>query len=164
MTGTRPATGVSYRHTQFGWAIAAGTVVGLALATGLTVSLSAETIAVARWMVVALFGILAAAFVMLGTLTVEADADGVRLRFGIGLVRRSVAIADIVRCDVVRTPVWWGWGLHWTPSGWLYNVSGRDAVRIEVRRERSVIVGSDDAPALKRAIDELLSAAPSGAR
>ena len=156
-------TTVLYRHTQFGWAIAAGTVVGLALATLLTVSLSAGTIAAARWMVVALFGILAAAFVLLGTLTVEVDADGVRLRFGIGLIRRSVAIADIVRCDVVRTPVWWGWGLHWTPSGWLYNVSGRDAVRIEVRRERSVIVGSDDALALKRAIDGLLNAAPPGA-
>jgi len=64
----------------------------------------------------------------------------------------------------VRTPLWWGWGLHWTPSGWLYNVSGRDAVRIDVRRERAVIVGSDDAPALKRALDERREAAPPGAR
>ena len=164
MTWRQPETMANYRHTQFGWVIAAGTVVGLAAATLLTVSLSAGTINAARWMVVALFGILAAAFFLFVTLTVEVDADEVRLRFGIGLIRRSVAIADIVRCDVVRTPVWWGWGLHWTPSGWLYNVSGRDAVRIEVRRERSVIVGSDDAPALKRAIDGLLNAAPSGAR
>jgi len=153
-----------YRHTQFGWVIAGGTVVGLAMATLLAVSLSAGTIAATRWMIVALFGVLAAAFVLLGTLTVEVDADGVRLRFGIGLVRRSVPAADIVRCEIVRTPVWWGWGLHWTPSGWLYNVSGREAVRIDVRRERSVIVGSDDAPALKQAIDGLLNTAPHGAR
>jgi hypothetical protein len=156
-------TGNAYRHRQFGWAIAVGTVVGLVLAALLTVSLSAGTIAAARWAVVALFGILAAGFVLLGTLTVEVDADGVRLRFGVGLIRRSVPLADIVRCDVVRTPLWWGWGLHWTPSGWLYNVSGRDAVRIDVRRERAVIVGSDDAPALKKAIDGWLDAAPAGA-
>jgi hypothetical protein len=153
-----------YRHTQFGWVIAGGTVVGLAMATVLAVSLSAATIAATRWMIVALFGVLAAAFVLLGTLTVEVDGDGVRLRFGIGLVRRSVPAADIVRCEIVRTPVWWGWGLHWTPSGWLYNVSGREAVRIDVRRERAVIVGSDDAPALKQAIDRLLNGAPQGAR
>jgi hypothetical protein len=153
-----------YRHTQFGWAIAAGTVVGLGLAMLLTASLSAGTIAAAPWLVVALFGILVAAFVLLGTLTVEVDADGIRLRFGIGLIRRSVPAADILRCDIVRTPVWWGWGLHWTPSGWLYNVSGRDAVRIEVRRDRAVIVGSDDAPALKQAIDGLSNTAPPGAR
>ena len=163
MTWRQPETMANYRHTQFGWAIAAGTVVGLAAATLLTVSLSAGTINAARWMVVALFGILAAAFFLFVTLTVEVDADGVRLRFGIGLIRRSVAIADIVRCDVVRTPLWWGWGLHWTPSGWLYNVSGRDAVRIDVRRERAVIVGSDDAAALKQAIDGWLDAAPAGA-
>jgi len=156
-------TGTAYRHRQFGWAIAVGTVVGLVLAALLTVSLSAGTIAAARWAVVALFGILAAGFVLLGTLTVEVDADGVRLRFGVGLIRRSVPLADIVRCDVVRTPLWWGWGLHWTPSGWLYNVSGRDAVRIDVRRERAVIVGSDDAPALKKAIDGWLDAAAAGA-
>jgi hypothetical protein len=153
-----------YRHTQFGWVIAAGTVAGLAAATLLTVSLSAPTISAARWMIVALFGILAAAFVLFATLTVEVDAQGVRIRFGVGLIRRSVPAADIVRCDIVRTPIWWGWGLHWTPSGWLYNVSGRDAVRIEVRRERAVMVGSDDAPALKQAIDGLLRAAPPGAR
>jgi len=164
MTWRQPDTMVPYRHTQFGWAIAAGTVVGLALATLLTVSLSAGTINAARWMVVALFGILVAAFFLLATLTVEVDASEARLRFGIGLIRKSVAIADIVRCDVVRTPVWWGWGLHWTPSGWLYNVSGRDAVRIEVRGERAVIVGSDDAPALKRALDERRHAARPDAR
>jgi hypothetical protein len=152
-----------YRHTQFGWAIVTGTVVGLAMATVLTVSLSAGTIAAAGWMVVALYATLVAALLLFITLTVEVDADHVRLRFGIGLIRKSVAIADIVRCDIVRTRVWWGWGLHWTQSGWLYNVSGRDAVRIEMRRERAVIIGSDDAPALKQAIDERRNAAPPGA-
>jgi hypothetical protein len=114
-------------------------------------------------MVVALYATLVAALLLFITLTVEVDADHVRLRFGIGLIRKSVAIADIVRCDIVRTRVWWGWGLHWTQSGWLYNVSGRDAVRIEMRRERAVIIGSDDAPALKQAIDERRKAAPPGA-
>ena len=53
----------------------------------------------------------------------------------------------------MRTPSWWGWGLHWTPSGWLYNVSGRAAVRLEMKSERPVMVGSDEAELLKDAID-----------
>jgi hypothetical protein len=152
-----------YRHTQFGWVIAAGTVVGLALATLLTASLSARTIAAAWWMILVLFGILAAAFLLLGTLSVEVDRDGVRIRFGVGLIRRSVPAADILRCEIVRTPVWWGWGLHWTPSGWLYNVSGREAVRLELLSERPLMIGSDEAQSLKQAIDAMLNGAPQGA-
>jgi len=97
----------------------------------------------------------------LATLTVEVDAREVRARFGIGLFRKSVPLADIRRCDVIRTRIWWGWGLHWTPSGWLYNVSGREAVRIELASERPLIIGSDEAPALKQAIDARRPAAGS---
>jgi hypothetical protein len=149
-----------YRHTQFGWAIAIGTVAGLGLAALLTASLSAATMAAAWWPVVALYVIIVSAFVLLATLTVEVDAERVRLRFGVGLIGRSVAMADITACEIVRTPVRWGWGLHWTPSGWLYNVAGRDAVRIELSGERAVIIGSDDAPALLRAIDSRRRATP----
>jgi len=143
----------AYRHTQFGTVIAVGTALGLAAAVTMTVSLSPATLAAARWPIVALYAVIAAAFFLFATLTVEVDAREVRVRFGIGLFRKSVPLADIRRCDVIRTRIWWGWGLHWTPSGWLYNVSGREAVRIELASERPLIIGSDEAPALKQAID-----------
>jgi hypothetical protein len=37
-------------------------------------------------------------------------------------------------------------------------VSGRDAVRVELRGERPVVIGSDDADALKAAIDARIAA------
>jgi len=151
----------AYRHTQFGTVIAVGTALGLAAAVTVTVALSPATLAAARWPIVALYAVIAAAFFLFGTLTVEVDAREVRARFGIGLFRKSVPLADIRRCDVIRTRIWWGWGLHWTPSGWLYNVSGREAVRIELASERPLIIGSDEAPALKRAIDARRPAAGS---
>src|SRR5262245_11421865 len=153
-----------YRHTQFGWPIAIVTVVGLALALGLTVSLSAATTASSRWLIVALFATIIAGFVLFYALTVEVDDAQLRVRFGVGLIGRRVALTDIARADLVRTKVWWGWGLHLTPSGWLYNVSGRDAVRVEIRGERALIVGSDDAPALKQALDERRAGTPAGPR
>lgn len=154
----------AYRHRQFGWVIATGTAVGLALAVLMTASLSTGTLKAAGWMVAALYAVLAAAFALFATLTVEVDARAVRVRFGIGIIGRTIEIADIVRCDLIRTRIWWGWGLHWTPSGWLYNVSGREAVRLELRRERSVMIGSDDAQALKGAIDARVAERAAGER
>jgi len=144
---------MTYRHTQVGWAVIAGSALGMGLALVVTLSLSASTLAAVPWMVAALFGLLAFGLATYVTLTVEVDAERVQARFGIGLIRKSIPVADIVRCEVVRTPSWWGWGMHWTPSGWLYNVSGRAAVRIEMRSQRPVMIGSDEAEALKAAID-----------
>lgn len=142
-----------YRHSQFGSVIAAGTVLGALMALGVTLSLSRQTLQQAWWLVVAMFAVLGVAWALFATLLVEVDAREVRVRFGVGLIRKTVPIADIVRADIVRTRIWWGWGLHWTPAGWLYNVAGRDAVRLELRRERAIMIGSDEADRLKAAID-----------
>jgi hypothetical protein len=142
-----------YRHSQFGSVIAAGTVLGALMALGVTLSLSKQTLQQAWWLVVAMFAVLGVAWALFATLCVEVDAREVRVRFGVGLIRKTVPIADIVRADIVRTRIWWGWGLHWTPAGWLYNVAGRDAVRLELRRERAIMIGSDETDRLKAAID-----------
>ena len=144
---------VTYHHVQLGWAVIVGSVVGFGLALMVTLSLSAATLAAVPWLVVALFGLLTLGLLTYATLTVEVDAERVLARFGVGLIRKSIPVADIARCEIVRTPSWWGWGMHWTPSGWLYNVSGRAAVRLEMASQRPVMIGSDDAERLKAAID-----------
>jgi hypothetical protein len=153
VTGAAPSPPGAYRHTQFGRPVAVGSLAGIVVATLLTLALSPATIAAGKWLIVALYAVLIGAVALFGWLTVEVDAAELRLRFGIGLIRRSVPLEDIRRCELVRTRVWWSYGLHLTTSGWLYNVAGRDAVRIEMRIGRAVIIGSDDAPGLKAAID-----------
>ena len=140
-----------------GWAVIVGSVVGLGLALLVTLSLSAATLAAVPWLVVALFGLLALGLLAYATLTVEVDAENVRVRFGIGLIRKSIPLSDIARCEIVRTPSSWGWGMHWTPSGWLYNVAGRVAVRLEMRSQRPLMIGTDEAERLKAAIDARLA-------
>ena len=144
---------MTYHHVQMGWAVIGGSVVGFGLALAVTWSLSASTLAAVPWLVFALFGLLALGLLTYATLTVDVDAEHVRVYFGIGLIRKTIPVADIARCEVVRTPTWWGWGMHWTPSGWLYNVSGRAAVRLEMTSQRPVMIGSDEAEQLKAAID-----------
>ena len=136
----------------------AGTAVLLGLAVGLTLSLSPATRAAAPWLIYGLFAIIALTVALFAALTVEVDATEIRVRFGVGLVGKTIAVADVVRCERLRTRIWWGWGLHWTPSGWLYNVGGRDAVRVILVHERPVIIGSDEAERLKAAIDARIAA------
>lgn len=149
----------SYRHTQVGWRILVGSGVGLVLAVLLVARLSPDTREAVPWMPYVLFGVILGALATFATLTTEVDAREVRFRFGVGIVRRNLELADILKCEQVRTRVWWGMGVHWTPGGWLYNVGGRDAVRLTFARERPVIIGSDDAAGFKAAIDAATAAA-----
>ena len=103
-----------------------------------------------------LYGLLVLALLLFSTLTVTVATDDIRVRLGIGLYRRTIALADVVRCARVRIKSWRGVGLRWTPAGWLYNIGGRDAVRLELARERAVMIGTDDAPRLLAVIDAQL--------
>jgi hypothetical protein len=148
----------TYRHTQVGWTIGVATAVGSVATIGVLLWLPEGAMRAPAWTPALLAALLGLALALFGWLTVEVDARAVRLRFGVGVFRRTLPIAELVRCDRLRTRLRWGWGLHWTPAGWLYNVSGRDAVRLELRRERPVVIGSDDADALKTAIDVRIAA------
>lgn len=151
---------MAYRHGQFATPMAVGTALGLLAAVGAIAWLSPATITAAPWLVGSLFAILLGGFALFWRLVVEVDERHVRAVFGIGLLRRTLPLADVRRTEVVRTRVWWGYGIHWTPSGWLYNVAGRDAVRLEMASERAVILGTDESEALKRAIDQAVRALP----
>ena len=152
--------GVRYERTQFGTAMAAATILGLVVAGFVTTGVSRATLEAVPWLPWALYGVLALAFLMFGWMRVVVDARAVRAVMGIGLVRKSVGIADIRRADVVRTRVWWGWGVHWTPAGWLYNVSGRWAVRLELASERPVMIGTGDPRGLHEAIEAARAEVP----
>jgi hypothetical protein len=147
-----------YSHSQFGWPMAIGSGLALAFATIVLALVSDETRAAASWTIVALYATIGLAFAAFYRLSVTVDPERVRAVFGIGLIRKEIPLTDVIRADVVRTRVLWGYGIHWTPSGWLYNVAGRHAVRLEVRGGKAVMIGTDEPDALKAAIDARLAA------
>lgn len=154
---------VRYRRVQFGTMIAVGTALGVAVSTwALVFVVSSATLAAVPWLAYALFGVLAAAFLLFGQLVVSVDDRELRAVFGVGLVRKAVALADIRSAAVVRTRLWWGYGVHWTPAGWLYNVGGRWAVRLELATERPVMIGTRDPEGLLAAIESARAAGPAG--
>jgi hypothetical protein len=72
--------------------------------------------------------------------------------FGPGIIRRKVRLAEIVGCEAVRIRWWYGWGIHLTPLGWLYNVSGFNAVAMTLQDGRKIAFGTDDPDGLVDAI------------
>ena len=74
------------------------------------------------------------------------------LSWQMGLICKKVPLAEIAECEPIRIRWWYGWGIHLTPYGWLYNVSGLDAVAITLRDGRKFALGTDDPEGLVAAI------------
>ena len=135
-----------YRHTQVGWAVlvAAGAVLAFVWAT-----LPPEAAAAARFPLLLVAALLVLVF---SALTVEVDEDAIRLRFGIGLVRKRIPLAEVKGWREVRNPWYTGWGIRLGPGYVLWNVSGFDAVELDLATGRRFRVGSDEPAALLAAI------------
>jgi hypothetical protein len=77
------------------------------------------------------------------SLTIEVANGELRWHFGPGLIRKRVALDMIVSVEPVRTNVIEGWGIHLSRFGWLYNVSGFDAVAIKMKNGQHFALGTD---------------------
>lgn len=141
---------ITYRHTQFGtvFAVAAGVII---LIVALPVLL-AGTPAVAGLIAILLLGIL----LLFHSLTVEIDDEHLRLRFGIGLIRKRFPLDEIDSCQPVRNSWLYGWGIRLTPRGWLYNVSGLEAVELTMMNGKTCRIGTDEPRVLAAALQEAL--------
>lgn len=133
-----------YRHTQVGTLI-----LGLLIGTGVVVlwQLPRSAAPSAVWLVPLGLLVVGALF---GSLTTEVDHERFRFWFGPGLIRRAFPLARISGCRAVTNPWWYGWGIHWTPHGWLYNVAGLQAVEIELQDGRRLRIGTDEPEELCR--------------
>jgi len=87
------------------------------------------------------------------SLTVEVSGDELVWFFGPGFWRKSIARSEIESAMPVQNRWWWGWGIHLTPRGWLYNVSGFDAVEVSLRDGTTLRIGSNQARCLADAIN-----------
>jgi hypothetical protein len=146
-----------YRHTQMGWLILA---VLAGIGVFLAVQLAGRGLPV-PWLPLA---ILAVVLLLFGTLRVEVDGQSVRATFGIGLVRKTVPLADIAAFQPVRNPWFAGWGIRLIRGGTLWNVSGLDAVELALRDGRFFRIGTDDPEALARALEAAVGRPPSDTR
>ena len=124
-----------YQHTQIGHAIVWSLLAIILIVNG-GLGHHAPPLAVSIMLLVCL--------ILFYRLNVTIDDETLCASFGPDIIRKRVPLADIVRCEPIRIRWWYGWGIHVTPCGWLYNVSGFDAVAITLRDGRKFALGTDD--------------------
>lgn len=134
-----------YRHTQTGWLLR---VFVIAPALVLLLIGPAARDHRAMYVLLPLVAFLAILGFLFSSLTIEIDDTDLSWRFGLGIWRKSIRLMDIAVASRVRNPWWYGFGIHLTPYGWLYNVGGLDAVQIVLVDGRRVRLGTDDPDAL----------------
>ena len=100
-------------------------------------------------------GLLLVCLFLFRSLSVEVTRDRLTVWFGPGLIRRTFPADDILDSGIVRNPWHYGWGIRLTPSGWMFNVSGLDAVEIVLRNGRRFRIGTDEPLPLSTAIREV---------
>ncbi len=141
----------TYRHTQIGYPMIVGLVIPIAVEIYLIVTVGFTT------MVLLILAMLSASLLLFSTLTVTIESGEIVLRYGIGLIRKRFSLSDVASCGIVRNKWYYGWGIRLTPHGWLYNVSGLDAVELTMREGKKVRIGTDVPEEFERAIRETLA-------
>ncbi|KDR95238.1 hypothetical protein SAMN02745945_00391 [Peptoclostridium litorale DSM 5388] len=135
-----------YVHTQIGYLLIIIYSFVLAVVTYQVIISGFDLIA--AWVLVLIVIVMA----LFTTLTVEIDEEFLRIRFGIGLIRKKLALSEIKSCSIVKNRWYYGWGIHLTPRGWLYNVSGFDAVEIVMKSGKKYRIGTDVPDELEKAL------------
>ncbi|MFP6723736.1 MAG: hypothetical protein VCF25_26230 [Candidatus Poribacteria bacterium] len=85
-------------------------------------------------------------------LTVEVNKDIIRLAFGCGIIHRSIPRERIVTVTQVRNRWWYSLGIRLTPHGWMWNISGLDAVELTYHNGKKFRIGTDEPEALLEAL------------
>lgn len=104
-------------------------------------------------LVLAILALVNAAF---SSLTVAISQEKLEFWFGVGIWHKRHHLYDIAACAVVKNSWWNGWGIRWTPHGWLYNVAGSDAVEILFTNGKKIRIGTDEPQRLADAINHAI--------
>lgn len=138
---------MKYRHRQMGtWTLVIGAA-SILLLVLLLLFVEANPIGIA------VLCILVVCFTLFATLTVEVGDRDILLTFGPGLVQKRFALGAIKAARAVRNRWYYGFGIHGFWNGWLYNVSGLDAVEIEMTNGHRNRIGTDEPAKLLEAIE-----------
>jgi hypothetical protein len=142
----------TYRHTQTGYPILAGLALGL-WAQGRALVRDLRARKPRLWLYPIGMATFAALMLALSRLTVSVEGTTLSVGYGAGLARRRFDLRGIEKASITKTSWLTGWGIRFTPSGWVYNVSGRKAVQLRLASGKRFTIGTDEPEALLAAIE-----------
>ena len=140
-----------YEHTQIGYFLIWMLLIGAAI------TLTIGALNPADWISFVITVLLLLTIAGFYKLRIKIDNENLCASLGVGIIRKKVPVAEIATCEPIRIRWWYGWGIHFTPYGLLYNISGWDAVAITLRDGRHFSLGTDDPHGLAVAIRRFAS-------
>ena len=141
-----------YRHTQIGYLLTilyGGVVVFIGYLNVLTGFNNPFALAALIVLLVVLK--------FFSSLTVTVDDQVIKIQFGLGVFPKVFQLKDIESYAVVKNPWYYGWGIRYTPRGWLFNVSGYSAIELQMNNGKRYRIGTDEPDRLAGAISEALN-------
>jgi hypothetical protein len=147
---TQPGTFI--RIMTGSWVVFFGVLAGVMLALG--EKEDAIVLGVITVMLAVINGIV---FVLFHSLTVRISPSDIAISFGVGLIRKRFPIGDIRSVRTVRNRWYNGFGIRKIRGGWLYNVSGFDAIEIHLKNERKYRIGTNQPKELLAAVESALA-------
>jgi hypothetical protein len=90
-------------------------------------------------------------------LTVIVDDQMIKIQFGLRVIRKVFQLKEIEAYGVVKNPWYYGWGIRFTPRGWLFNVSGFSAIELQMKNGKTYRIGTDDPDNLAAALNKVLN-------
>lgn len=89
------------------------------------------------------------------SLTVTVDDTMIEIQYGGWLNAKQILLSQVAECTITQSPLWKGWGIHFTGDAWLYNVYGQDVVEVILRDGTKILIGTDEPSELAAAIRTL---------
>lgn len=163
----------AYKHTQIGYLMLSVTLAVLVLFAWAQITARAEPPSVnsgTNFAITAIMALILFILASFGALTVSVDERRVAIKFGYGIFRKKFATSEIVSVAQVKNHWYYGWGIRlwFWPRMWIFNISGFDAVEIQMKNPTSAKasagrgkiyrIGTDEPEKLEIAIKQAINA------
>ena len=140
-----------YKHTQIGYFLLIVYSIAVLFVGYLNIMTNFNPFALASLIIILI------ALGIFTRLTVTVDNQMIKVQFGLRIVRKAFRLNEIEAYRVVKNPWYYGWGIRFTPRGWLFNVSGFSAIELQMKNGKTYRIGTDDPDNLAAALDEVLN-------
>ncbi len=146
-----------YKHTQIGYLMLTITLAIAALFGWAQMTARAEPPSIdsgTNFLVTAIMVIVVFVLASFTSLQVTVDERYLHIKFGYGIYRKKFSLHDITSAKTVKNHWYYGWGIRgWLwPKMCIYNVSGFDAVEIQLKNGKIYRIGTDEPRKLEQAI------------
>lgn len=152
----------TYKHTQIGYLMLVVTLAVLVLFVWLQITARAEPPSIDSGTNFAVTATMALILLILSsfiTLSVSIDERYLRIKFGYGIFRKKLSMSEIASATQVKNHWYYGWGIRrwFWPRMWIFNVSGFDAVEIQMKNGKIYRIGTDESEKLEAAIKQAIN-------